>query len=233
MRLLLVLAILSLSGLTVHQVLSVRAVGAEEQSGAASDTPGSAAAPSGPGATPTPDLAAGGGTAPRVRSDVTVREYRVQGDDEVEILQSLLANAPVSGEETFFGLTTSELTFRYWRQPDAAGCTLVDLHVDLGVTIDLPVWSPSGAAPYELKRDWDRFAMALKRHEETHRDYAIRGAEEVLEALQGIRAPTCDAAVAEAQRRAERFQIETEAAHRHYDDQTGHGRTEGAVWPVQ
>ena len=31
---------------------------------------------------------------------------------------------------------------------------------------------------------------------------------------------------------AERVRIETDAAHRRYDDETGHGRTQGAVWPL-
>ncbi len=179
-------------------------------------------------------VAAGGGTRrePRVTTSVQVREYLVTGKDELEILSSLMASAPVSGEDTFFGLTTSDLRFRYWRQPTADGCELVDLHVELGIMIDIPAWEPGADAPYELKRDWTRFVGALKRHEETHRDLAVKGAQDVLKVLQGIEAPTCDQAVAEAQRRSQRHQVETEANHRHFDEQTGHGETQGATWPV-
>lgn len=180
-------------------------------------------------------VSAGGGVvpAPQVRTNVDVRPYTVTGEDEQTILRSLISAAPISGEETFFGLTTSDLTFKYWRQPDANGCQLIGLQVELGVTIDIPTWEPHPAASYELKRDWDRFSNALKRHEERHRDLAVEGAHDVLQALQGIRAATCDLAVAEAQQRAQRFQIETEAAHRQYDEQTRHGETEGAVWPLR
>ena len=169
--------------------------------------------------------------APPVRTVVDVRPYAVSGSTAGEILASMVAEAPHSDGETFFGLTVTELSFRYRRRPSAAGCTLRDVQVGLSVGVSLPEWTPGPGAPYDLRRDWARFAASLRRHEDRHRELAEAGADAVRQHLDGLTMTTCTAADAEARRRAERTQIETEAAHRRYDDETAHGRTQGAVWP--
>jgi predicted secreted Zn-dependent protease len=185
------------------------------------------------------DVTAGGGLAVRpvssvdpVRTTVAVQTYPVTGSRAGEVLASMAAAAPSTEGETFFGLTVTELSFRYVREATARGCTLRDVEIALAVTFSLPEWTPGAGTEDALRRDWARFDSNLRRHEDRHRALAEAGAEAILRELDGLSAPTCGQADAEARRRAERVRIETDAAHRRYDDETGHGRTQGAVWPL-
>ena len=157
--------------------------------------------------------------------------YAVSGGSEREVLESLRAGGPKSEGSAFFGLTVTELEYRYYKVTENGACRIEDVVVDLNVEITLPEWSGSRAADAELRSAWSRFSTALRRHENMHRDLAVQGAEGVREALEGLRTRSCATADEEAQQAAERVRIETEAAHRDFDHQTEHGRTQGAVWP--
>ena len=199
-----------------------------------------------------PATAVGGGTAARgggaateaeapaanlsaasrpVRIALAERPYAVAGSTAQELLASMAAAAPSTEGETFFGLTVTELSFRYVHATGAGACRLHDVQVDLAVSVALPRWDPPADASYALRRDWARFAANLRRHEDRHRVLAEASADATRARLHGLTAATCAEVNVEARRRAEQARIEADAAHRRYDDETGHGRTEGAVWP--
>ena len=180
--------------------------------------------------------AAGGVVRPaasrsRVYSSIETDTYRVQGATDHDILASLRELGPRSGGQTFFGLTVTELEYRYYKVTEPAACRIEDVEVDLVVRITLPEWQPPRDAEPLLRSAWSRFSTALLGHENGHRDLAVQGAEAVRASLEGLRTASCDTADQEARRVAERVRVETEAAHRDFDHTTGHGRTQGAVWP--
>lgn len=180
----------------------------------------------------------GGGTEqaePARPVTTTVRQapYAVAGASVDAILASMARAAPRAGDETFFGLTTTELSFRYRRAQERERCVVRDVRVDLAVSVEMPRWTRPDGAPYEVARDWARFESALRRHEDQHRVLAEDGAEATRAALDHIAAPTCAEADVAARHLADRISIETEAAHRRYDDETGHGATQGATWPLR
>ena len=183
------------------------------------------------GARPQPS-SAGGGLVGGAFVEETTQMYPVRGVTESEILASLRANGPSMNGESFFGLTASESSYRLQPRMETATCVAGDARVELAVTITLPSWDAPADAPYELKRDWARFETALKRHEDGHRDIAVQGAEAIREALRGFSRASCQDVQFEARARADRIARETEAAHNRYDEQTDHGRTQGAQWPV-
>ena len=169
---------------------------------------------------------------PPVQARTTTETYPVEGTTGAELLRSLLTRGPRADGNVFFGLTTAETDLHYRTAPSAAGCALADVTVDLDVTVTLPEWAPPPDAPPALRRDWGRFLTALRQHEDGHRQIAVEGAEALHAAIVGLRRPTCAAATAEGRRRVARLQIEATAAHRRLDAETGHGRTQGAVWPT-
>ena len=181
------------------------------------------------GERPAADLSA---ASPAVRTTLAERPYTVVGGNAQELLASMAGEAPRTGGEAFFGLTVTELSFRYVHAMSRSACRLYDVQVDLAVSVALPAWEPPPSASYELRRDWTRFAQSLRRHEDRHRVLAEAGAETIRTRLHGLTAPTCAAVDAEARRVADGVRIETDAAHRRYDSETGHGRTQGAVWPL-
>lgn len=166
-----------------------------------------------------------------VYSSIETDTYLVRGATDREILTSLRSQGPRSAGGVFFGLTVTELEYRYYKVTAPGACRIEDVEVDLVVRITLPDWEPPRDADAALRSAWSRFATSLRGHENGHRDLAVAGAESVRAALEGLRTPSCDTADEEAQRIAERVRIETEAAHRDFDHRTGHGRTQGAVWP--
>ena len=172
-------------------------------------------------------------TAPGpVETVVSLTTYPVDGSDETAILHAMARAAPRVDGEVFFGLTVTELSLRYSHHATAASCALSGVRVGLAVQTTLPAWTPGPDAGPDLRRDWARFAANLRRHEDGHRRLAEAGAERVRDALGRLAAPTCAAVDTAARHRAEQVRIETDAEHRRYDDETGHGRTQGAVWPL-
>ena len=112
------------------------------------------------------------------------------------------------------------------------GCRLEQIRVDLHVAITLPTWESEESAPQALAREWAQFERSLRRHEDGHREIAEWGAREVYHALKSLRTPSCEGIDAAAQITAQRLRDRSERRQRSYDHQTGHGRTQEAVWPL-
>lgn len=161
------------------------------------------------------------------------KSYPVSGTTALEVLASLRQRGPRSDNESFFGLTETsmDLTYRYTDLED--GCVVHDVRLDLDVAVTLPEWSPSSGTDPALVDDWGQFYRALARHETTHREIAEDEAQALYRRLDGLRRGTCALLEAELRHRLQVAQRDIEVAHRDYDERTGHGRTEGAVWPVR
>lgn len=181
------------------------------------------------------EQAAPGGTAqasePPVFTVIDVNTYPVVGNSPDALLASLRTSGPKSEGDDFFGLTETQMAYRYWKEAGEDGCRLEQVRVDLNVVITLPRWDAPRQAPYELRRDWTRFDQSLRRHEDGHREIAEWGAREIYHALRNLRTSTCETIDAAAQRTAQRLRDLGERRQASYDHQTGHGRTQNAVWP--
>lgn len=170
---------------------------------------------------------------PRVRVVSSDETYAVTGRTAPDVLRSLLDNGPRQDGSVFFGLTETELDVRYDPREVSGGCLVEDTEVTLQVVVSLPEWMPAGEVDPALSADWRRFRRALTAHEHRHRQIAVEGAEAAYRAVAGLFRGSCEAVVAEAQGRLERHGIEVTARHHRYDDETSHGKTEGAVWPTR
>ena len=168
---------------------------------------------------------------PAVRTDLQETTYPVDGASADAVLRSLLARGPRERGTPFFGLTTAQMELRFDPVERAGACELRGVGVDLALTVRLPTWDAPVGTPLSLRADWRRFSDALRRHEDEHVQIAKRGADAIVQAVEGLRRATCAEADVDVRRRVDQLQAEVEAAHRAYDEETGHGRTEGAVWP--
>ena len=170
---------------------------------------------------------------PAVQVQLANASYAVTGETAEEVLQSLLASGPREGDKVYFGLTETELDVRYDPNEISGGCVIDDTEVDLVVVVTLPEWMPATEVDPKLRQDWGRFRRALSAHEDRHRAIALGGAEAAYRAVAGLYRTSCEEAIAEARQRLERLGVEVSASHRRYDDETGHGKREGAAWPVR
>jgi predicted secreted Zn-dependent protease len=164
---------------------------------------------------------------------IDVMTYPVEGLSPRDLLASMEANGPDIQGSTYFGLTETQIEFRYSRVDEPGGCSLRDVRVDLGVVVRVPEWEPPEGVSRLLVRDWARFDAALRHHEDGHRVIAEDGAIRVFEALRALRMPTCDGIDEEARRLANAISAGADGEQARYDARTGHGRTQGARWPLR
>ncbi len=228
MRLLLFAAILSLAGLSGYLVLNgaslLPALGVDavrEFEWTPTDSVETAVRDVRPLAVPHP-----------VRTSIRTERYRVGGGTAGRLLGSLQDAGPRVGSEVYFGLTVSEMNLGYSKVEMGGECELRKVRVDLDLTVTLPEWDAPPDADPGLVHEWRQFQQALADHEDEHRRIAEEGAASLYWAVQGLRRASCDEADADGRRRVKQVEIEVQAAHRRFDDLTGHGRTQGAVWPL-
>ncbi|MCH8030254.1 MAG: DUF922 domain-containing protein [Bacteroidetes bacterium] len=161
-----------------------------------------------------------------------VRYYDIVGRTENDLLQAMLRGGPVSGGSRYFGLTSTEIRYTYWKTPASIGCDLTDIEVHLRVVTTLPRWQPFRGTAYEVERRWRSFDRALRIHENGHKQFALEEADMIWRALESVRAPSCDVIDAEARGIASRIRDTYVLRHNAYDGRTDHGTTQGAVWPL-
>ena len=157
--------------------------------------------------------------------------YEVDGVSRAALAAALRERGPELFGQQFFGMTEWEVSAGYRPVEGAAGCAIDDLTVQVEITTHLPQWRRAAAAPQELKGAWDQFLSALDRHEHGHRALAEEAAEAIRHRLLSVSTPACDRLDPMAQREMSAVMREYEARNLAYDSETGHGRTQGAVWP--
>ena len=156
--------------------------------------------------------------------------YDVEGRTAEALGRALAAHGPRIDGRGFFGLTEWEVSAVYQQVARAAGCVVGDLTVRMAVRTHLPRWRPPADAPPDVRASWERFVAALGRHERGHGHLAEEAAGVVRDRLAGLRAP-CGRLGLAVQREIVAVLGEYEAHNRAYDAETGHGRTQHAVWP--
>jgi predicted secreted Zn-dependent protease len=164
----------------------------------------------------------------------TIEYHDVEGDTAAELLASLkrVSYAKPNGDTFAAANTRWRLRWNVDVQPEHRSCRLVSATTELEVEMNLPRWTPPAGARPGLVKSWDRFADAIRKHEDGHRDIAIDAVREVDRRLQGERtARSCDALRKNLSRIAESVVREYRGKDDSYDVTTMHGRTQGVVFP--
>ena len=163
--------------------------------------------------------------------DLLERNYLVSGDNAQEMGRSMRSNGPVSGGRRFSAVNNWRLSYRYqFGRSRANRCEITDVQITLTVRVTMPEWERPATAPAELVAAWEDYERALRLHEEGHRDWAIRGARELLSRLRSFKTETCAFMERDARGLADGIIERFSRQNREYDEETDHGRTQGAVW---
>lgn len=166
-----------------------------------------------------------------VRLHIEEVHYEVTGGTPAALAAALERHGPQESGRAHFARTEWEVDATYRLVRRRGSCRLGALTVRAHVQTRLPRWRRSATAPVALQKAWGRFYRALARHERGHRVLAEEAAEAVRRRLVDLRGATCASLEAEAHREVVAVLNEYERYNRAYDAATGHGRTEGAVWP--
>jgi predicted secreted Zn-dependent protease len=156
--------------------------------------------------------------------------YHLAGATAFELADDLRRHRP--RDERFTGWTRWRLRWRI--EPERRGglCHPGPVDVHLEVTTVLPEWeAPPDASPL-LRSQWATYIDALADHEAGHADLAETTADRIRDGIAAL-APhvSCTAlrALAHAYGRAEVDLLRNR--NRDFDEDTGHGATQGAIFP--
>jgi predicted secreted Zn-dependent protease len=164
-----------------------------------------------------------------IEVSIDERFYEVAGVTPWELNRALRQNGPRDNEteRRWFGATEFTLRYRYDPMPWGEGCRAGVPHVHVELVTTLPEWPDREAAPAPLRRDWDLFLTRLREHEHGHQRIAILMGQELLRAVEALRATDCEALRAQARRLALAFESAGELGHRSWDRETRHGLAAG------
>lgn len=160
-----------------------------------------------------------------------IEYYDIQGNSREELMGQLgKLGLKTEGGQNAAGVTVWRLRSRFNTVLNGRKWHIESPEVSADITIKLPRWLGFPSASSDLKIRWKNFFQALKRHEEKHKEDAMRCAEEAQKALSAI-GPMSDrdqllkAANTACNRTTEKYM----AISAEFDARTSHGIKEGCV----
>jgi predicted secreted Zn-dependent protease len=156
--------------------------------------------------------------------EANVVYYQIYGTTETELRSEMDQKGPVA-YDGFKGDALTAWDFRWkWSGYGTSVCNLSKAKTYNHITLTLPLWDPPDSADPQLVAKWTRYFNALVIHEKGHVDRAMTHYEGLLPAIQNA---TCDT----AEQAAEQVVIDLRAVDHNYDIETGHGASQGAIFP--
>jgi predicted secreted Zn-dependent protease len=146
-------------------------------------------------------------------------DYPVFGSSEAEVRTNMSILGP-RGYDAWTGWTI------HWDWPGKGteNCQLDKAKVTSSVYVIFPRWLRPSHAPQELVEKWQRYNKALGEHELEHVSMVSKNIDAIRTSI--MRA-TCTTAEQAAETALKNLQAQSDA----YDQATGHGVTQGAIFP--
>ena len=159
--------------------------------------------------------------------------YQIRGETAEALLREMQRKGP-SGDtpdDRFYAITRSQSSFRYETLRRGSTCTLTSVGVRTDIVVLLPKWEgENGSDP--LAKQWREFIRKLEQHENGHVSISRSGSEKMYLSLKGLPSASCGALKETARSTAKRLSDKVQEENEQYDQMTGHGRSQGAVWRV-
>lgn len=157
--------------------------------------------------------------------NATMIYYTITGSTANELRQEMSKLGPLDPDD---GLHYDARTDWYisWTWPGygKSECDLMQTSINYDIKVTVPLWKPPSDIDPGLVDRWNHYMNNLMLHEQGHVNIILNHYLKVKEAIQ---AATCDTAEEAAQEAANELRV----LHQEYDKQTGHGKTQGAVFP--
>ena len=163
---------------------------------------------------------------------VTTNYYVFGGTNAAQLHAAMIAARPWKQPMNFDAHTKWDIntSFRYSRLDGEH--RLSGIEVKTKVAITLPRWIPGKPVPRELVSRWQKLFIALSVHEQGHLQLALAASAEVNRRLHELGGyPSSQELTAAANRALSETIEEYRDRERKYDSLTGHGRTQGAIFP--
>ena len=131
--------------------------------------------------------------------------------------------------EKYGGRTTSGIDWNIKRRVEGEKCVIGGFTFTHKLTYLYPRWTPPSGVSQDLIDKWNSYTKALEIHEKGHRDIELRQTNEQFAALKNLPTySTCEELDQASEDLSNELQAEYTEINRQYDNDTNHGKTQGA-----
>ena len=163
--------------------------------------------------------------------EVTVKYYDIRGASTAALRLQMKRLGGIRSKDgnTYYANTSSHVTWRVTYGKRGSRCSISSVQTSVDISYRLPRWSNRRWASAALKRRWEIFVRALKKHEQGHGKIAVDSANEIEQSIAKLRPRrTCDTLGKAADALAHQILGKYGRIAVDYDRRTRHGATQGA-----
>ena len=162
---------------------------------------------------------------------VQISHYDVHGMTPAQIRESINESRPTGQDgKRWDAIAKWYVTWKYKTAQSSAGCSVQSFDVNLETSMTLP--RLTNEAPAAVKEKWREYLAALTAHEKGHLQFGNSAAKAIQQA--GTTMPargTCEELRRDIRTMAHQILDDHRRREVEYDEQTGHGRTQGVRFP--
>jgi len=165
---------------------------------------------------------------------VHYRYYPIAGNTASELRAQMNTLGPRDRrkDRTFDARTDWSVSWAFRRAMLNGRCTIRGVNTQVAITYTLPQWKTPDDVDRSLLTDWNRYFVALQHHEDGHKANGVGAGQEVLQVLRELPdASSCQELDTAAQAAAQAVIRDHNQKDLSYDAATGHGSTQGAIFP--
>lgn len=164
---------------------------------------------------------------------VRTETYDIYGTTAHELREQMaLFGVTWRDGKKYDALTTWFTRWRYTWESGVYACEITGVQTSVEVLYRLPKWVNEEKATPVLRNRWKHYMANLMVHENGHEDLGIAAAAEIEKAIGSMPAErTCEALETAANTLGEQILDKYRELEVDYDRKTGHGRTQGALFP--
>lgn len=165
--------------------------------------------------------------------EASVVYYDVAGHSPRQLRNELDAKGPLDkAGERFDGFTSWQVKWTYRYVAEGTGCKFTSMDAAVAGTIVLPRWVREDRASGSAVKKWERYLVALRSHEDGHYAHGVAARDEVQKLGESFRVPgACSTIARTFNDEAEAILARYGALDAKYDQDTEHGKTQGAIFP--
>ena len=169
---------------------------------------------------------------PGIKKNLGDHYYSIYAYTAEDLKNQVRSCGPKQDGSSYAGMATSMFSwiFRYQYTPTGA-CQITDVGVGINVDIYYPNWEIIGDVQPGLPEKWQAYMNALTTHEHGHKQRHYDTADRIFNSANGLTAATCEEAGNVVGAIVDNIIAENRADNIAYDEETGHGATQGAIMP--
>ena len=165
--------------------------------------------------------------------NIKTNYYSVFGNDSNSLHRSLNNSGPVGKNgKRYHALTQWKVEWSYRWLETGSMCKLTQTEVQLEIEYLLPELKQTTPGSKIFSDNWDKYFLALFRHEQQHKDYGVQAATELdkeLAAIDPIK--NCTELDSQIAKTAQKILEKYERIEKEFDRVTNHGLNQGIKLP--